>query len=120
MATDRRDGRGRFVAERGLYCLPTGRRFELTANAEDLDITAEGQMNDSTETESRFQDLLLCNCSPDNKEGHSQNEERGIKLATRQQRQDRSRQKQNRSYQKAPLSNKPLHSNPASAQNVSV
>ena len=33
---------GRYLAERGLYCVPTGQRFELTANAEDLDITAEG------------------------------------------------------------------------------
>ncbi len=73
-------------------------------------------MNDSTETESRFQALLLCNCGPDNKEGHSQNEERGIELATRQQRQDRGRQKQNRSYQKAPLSNYSLHRYPCSAK----
>jgi hypothetical protein len=26
----RSDGWGRFVAERGLYCLPTGQKFELT------------------------------------------------------------------------------------------
>ena len=30
MATDRGSGWGRFVAEHGLYCLPTGRRRELT------------------------------------------------------------------------------------------
>jgi len=29
MATARGSDWGRFVAERGLYCLPTGRRFEL-------------------------------------------------------------------------------------------
>jgi hypothetical protein len=29
-ATDRGGGCGRFVADRGLSCLPTGRRFELT------------------------------------------------------------------------------------------
>jgi hypothetical protein len=34
MATDRGDGRGRFEAERGLYCLATGRRRELTEKRE--------------------------------------------------------------------------------------
>jgi hypothetical protein len=28
-ATDRDDGWGSLLAERGLYCLPTGQRFEL-------------------------------------------------------------------------------------------
>jgi len=36
MTTDRGSGWGRFVAERGLYCLPTGRRFELAGQLDDI------------------------------------------------------------------------------------
>jgi hypothetical protein len=111
--TPQRDVAGTWPSAASIVYLP-GEGSSWRRSIESQASPSKTGMNWTRQTASGFY-VLLRNPKANNQEGHSQNEECGIELATRQQRQDRSRQKQNRSYQKAPLSNYSLHRYPSSA-----